>query len=106
MNTKLYVGNLSPITTAEDLHMLFNQTGRVVSVDLVKDKNTGKPKGFAFVEMVSQGDAGKAVSEYNGYNLDQRRIKVTVAKQEANPRPKRVTGYTEYRSYRSYKENR
>jgi RNA recognition motif-containing protein len=46
MNTKLYVGNLSPITTAEDLHMLFNQTGRVVSVDLVKDKNTGRPKGF------------------------------------------------------------
>jgi hypothetical protein len=56
--------------------------------------------------MVSQGDAGKAVSEYNGYNLDQRRIKVTVAKQETNPRPRRVAGYTEYRSYRSYKENR
>lgn len=98
MNTKLYVGNLSPATTGEDLRQLFNTVARVISVDLIKDKNTGKPKGFAFVEMISQGDAGKAVSEFNGYNLDRRRIKVKVAKSE-NRQPKRATGYVEYKSY-------
>ncbi len=98
MDTKLYIGNLSPITTAEDLRLLFARAGGVVSVELIKDKRTGKPKGFAFVDMISRGDAGKAVSEFNGYRLDQRRIKVMVAKAR-NPQPKRPTGYTEYKSY-------
>ncbi len=98
MDTKLYVGNLSPLTTAEDLRQLFNTAGGVISVELVKDKNTGKPKGFAFVEMVSRGDAGKAVSEFNGYRLDQRRIKVMVAK-GGNRQPGRNAGYVEYKSY-------
>jgi len=99
MDTKLYIGNLSPITTAEDLRMLFATAGRVVSVELIKDKRTKKPKGFAFVEMVSQGDAGKAVSEFNGYHLDQRRIKVMVAR-PSSPQLRRPTGYIEYKSYR------
>jgi len=99
MDTKLYVGNLSPITTAEDLRLLFATAGRVVSVELIKDKITRKSKGFAFVEMISQGDAGKAVSEFNGYRLDQRRIKVMVAR-KSNPQPKRKIGYIEYKSYR------
>ncbi|RPH74841.1 RNA-binding protein [bacterium] len=98
MDTKLYIGNLSPATTAEDLRMLFSTAGRVVSVDFIKDKRTGKPKGFAFIEMVSQGDAGKAVSEFNGYRLDERRIKVSVAK-AGNPKSKQKTGYVEYKSY-------
>lgn len=98
MDTKLYVGNLSPATTAEDLRLLFATVGRVVSVELIKEKRTGKPKGFAFVEMVSQGDAGKAVSEFNGYHLDRHRMKVMVAR-TSNPRNKRTTGYVEYKSY-------
>jgi RNA recognition motif-containing protein len=106
MNTKIYVGNLSPLTTAEDLRMLFNTTGRVLAVNVVKDKTTGQSKGYAFVEMVSQGDVGKAVSEFNGYHLDERRLKVTVAKPETNSRPKRNTDFNGYRSYHSYKENR
>jgi RNA recognition motif-containing protein len=100
MDTKLYVGNLSPVTTAEDLRMLFATAGGVVSVDLIKDKRTGKPKGFAFVEMVSRGDAGKAVSEFNGYRLDQHWIKVMVARPTSSPQPRRTTGYVEYKSYR------
>lgn len=100
MDTKLYVGNLSPVTTTEDLRMLFATAGGVVSVELIKDKRTGKPKGFAFVEMVSQGDAGKAVSEFNGYRLDQHRIKVMVARPSSSPQPRRATGYVEYKSYR------
>ncbi len=99
MNTKLYVGNLSSGTTAEDLRLLFASAGGVVLVELVKDKSTGKSKGFAFVEMISQGDAGKAVSEYNGYTLDSRRIKVMPAKMR-NPSPKRMAGYVEWGSYR------
>jgi len=99
MDTKLYVGNLSPVTTSEDLRMLFATAGRVVAVELIKDKLTQKSKGFAFVEMISQGDAGKAVSEFNGYYLDQRRIKVMVAKKRS-PQPKRKIGYVEYKSYR------
>lgn len=98
MDTKLYVGNLSPITTGEDLRTLFNTVARVISVELIKDKNTGKSKGYAFVEMISQGDAGKAVSEFNGYQLDRQRLKVKVAKNE-NRQPKRAQGYVEYKSY-------
>jgi cold-inducible RNA-binding protein len=98
MNTKLYVGNLSLLTTAEDLRMLFSSAGGVVSVDLVKDKKTGKPKGFAFIEMVSQGDAGKAVSEFNGRSIDKRRIKVMPAKVNTQHQ-KQTGGYVEYKSY-------
>ncbi len=98
MDTKLYVGNLSPLTTAEDLRQLFTTAGGVMSVELVKDKTTGKSKGYAFVEMVSRGDAGKAVSEFNGYRLDQRRLKVMVAK-GGNRQPGRAKGYVEYKSY-------
>jgi len=99
LDTKLYISNLSPATTAEDLRLLFAKAGGVISVDVVKDKRTRKPKGFAFVEMVSRGDAGKAVSEFNGYRLDQRKIKVMVAR-ATNPQNKRATPYIEYKSYR------
>jgi cold-inducible RNA-binding protein len=102
MDTKLYVGNLSPVTTAEDLRLLFATAGRVVSVELIKDKISQKSKGFAFVEMISQGDTGKAVSEFNGYRLDQRQIKVMVAKKRS-PQPRRKIGFIEYRSYRESK---
>jgi cold-inducible RNA-binding protein len=99
MNTKLYVGNLPPGTTAEDLRQLFATVGGVLSVEIVKDKRTGKNKGFAFVDMVSQGDAGKAVSEFNGYRLNQNSLKVTSAKNEPSRGRRNVGGYVEYKSY-------
>lgn len=100
MNTKLFVGNLSPNTTEEDLRWLFSKTGQVVSIDLIKDKETGRSKGFAFVEMISVGDAGKAVSEYNGYELNERQIKVSPAKLNENKTPRRQKpGFVEYESY-------
>ncbi len=99
MNTKLYVGNLSPVTTAEDLRWLFSTKGGVLSVELIKDRETGKSKGFAYVEMISSLDAGKAVSEFNGYFLDRRRIKVSPANPSKPQRKQKTGGYVEYQSY-------
>jgi RNA recognition motif-containing protein len=100
MNTKLFVGNLSLNTMEEDLRWLFSKTGHVVSIDLIKDKATRQPKGFAFVEMISVGDAGKAVSEYNGYELNDRKIRVSPAKPNENKTQwRRKQGYVEYESY-------
>jgi len=87
MEKKLYVGNLSYSTTEEDLRTLFSQAGAVASVELIKDRDTGSSKGFAFIEMESQSDAEKAISTYNGYNLDNREIKVSIARpREERPR--------------------
>ncbi|HVN55931.1 MAG TPA: RNA-binding protein [Anaerolineaceae bacterium] len=98
MNTKVYVGNLSHLTTSEDLRMLFSRAGSVVSVDVVKDQKTGRSRGFAFVEMVSQSDAGKAVSEFNGYLLDRRRLAVKAARSQGQ-KPKHAGALKEYTSY-------
>jgi RNA recognition motif-containing protein len=87
METKLYVGNLSYGTTEEDLRTLFAQAGPVTAVELIKDRDTGNSKGFAFVEMSNQADAEKAISMFNGNTLDNRAIKVNIAKpREERPR--------------------
>jgi cold-inducible RNA-binding protein len=99
MNTKLYVGNLAPETTEEDLRWLFSKKGQVVAVTLIKDKATGKSRGFAYVEMISTGDAGKAVSEYNGYELNHSKIKVSPANPEEQHQRKPKPGFVEYQSY-------
>ena len=78
--------------------MLFSRAGSVVSVEVIKDQKTGKSKGFAFVEMVSQSDAGKAVSEFNGYLLDRRRLAVKSAKNQGQ-KPKHAGAFKEYTSY-------
>jgi RNA recognition motif-containing protein len=80
MEVKLYVGNLSYSTTEENLRTLFAQAGEVASVALIKDRDTGDSKGFAFVEMNTQVEAEKAISMLNGYNLEGRELKVNLAK--------------------------
>jgi len=88
MEAKLYVGNLSYNTTEDNLRELFMQAGGVVSVALIKDRYSGQPKGFAFVEMSSQADAQKAISMFNGHTLDDRQLTVNVAR----PREERGGG--------------
>jgi cold-inducible RNA-binding protein len=80
MSVKLYVGNLSYSTTEEELRTLFAQAGAVTSVALIKDRFTGDSKGFAFVEMESQADAQKAISQFNGSKLGDRDLKVNLAR--------------------------
>jgi RNA recognition motif-containing protein len=80
MDTKLYVGNLSFSTTEDQLRTLFAQAGTTTSVELIKDRSTGSSKGFAFVEMSTQAEAEKAIKTLNGFSLDNREIKVNVAK--------------------------
>jgi len=80
MDNKLYVGNLPFSTTEEDLRGMFAQAGNVTSVSLVKDRDTGRSRGFAFVEFSTQAEAEKAVSLFNNTPLDNRTIKVNIAR--------------------------
>ena len=89
MEVKLYVGNLSYTTTEDDLQTLFAKAGQVVSVALIKDRDTGHSKGFAFVEMSTQVEAEQAISMLNGFNLGDRELKVNLAK----PREDRKGGF-------------
>lgn len=80
METKLYVGNLPYTTTEDDLKTLFEQAGSVTAVDLIKDRDTGSSKGFAFVTMGSQSELEKAIQMFNGYSLGNREMKVNIAR--------------------------
>jgi RNA recognition motif-containing protein len=80
MEAKLYVGNLSFETTEQGLRELFMQAGNVVSVALIKDRDTNRSKGFGFVEMGSQSEAQKAISMFNSYTLNDRQLTVNIAR--------------------------
>ena len=80
MESKLYVGNLSYSTSEEDLRSLFAQAGTVTSVALIKDRDSGQSKGFAFVEMGNQVEAQKAVSMFNGHSMGDRELRVSIAR--------------------------
>jgi len=79
---KLYVGNLNYATTDATLSELFGAIGEVVSVSVITDRMTGRPKGFAFVEMAENSEAQEAIDQLNGREVDGRAIKVA----EARPR--------------------
>ena len=80
MDVKLYVGNLSYSTTEDDLRTLFAQAGTVASVAIIKDRDSGQSKGFGFVEMSTQAEAQKAISQFNGQNFKDRALTVNLAR--------------------------
>ena len=88
MSTKLYVGNLAFQTTSQELQELFAQAGTVQSASVVEDRDTGRSRGFAFVEMSSKEEAGAAIEQLNGKEVGGRALKVN----EAKPRENRSGG--------------
>ena len=80
MSVKLYVGNLAYSVGEDDLRTLFAQAGTVESVAVIKDRDSGMSKGFAFVEMSSQAEAQKAIGMFNNYTLADRPMKVNPAR--------------------------
>lgn len=89
----IYVGNLSRMVTEEKLRAAFEQFGNVLSVKLIKDKFTGAPKGFAFVDMPNNNEAQDAIANLNGKELEGQRLRVNEARPReagfSGPRPQR-----------------
>jgi RNA recognition motif-containing protein len=80
MSMKLYVGNLSFNTSSEDLQQLFSQAGTVESANVVEDRDTGRSRGFGFVEMSSKEEGEAAIQKFNGQDLGGRALNVNEAK--------------------------
>jgi cold-inducible RNA-binding protein len=89
MGTKLYVGNLSYDTTQEAVRTLFEQVGEVTEVNLITDRDSGRPKGFGFVQMATDALAQEAIRRFNGFTVDNRALTVN----EARPREERSGGF-------------
>src|SRR5512135_3260549 len=87
MNTKLHVGNLPYSVTESDLRGLFAPAGEIASVAIITDRDTGRPRGFAFVEMADAAGAQKAISLVNGQSLGERQLTVN----ESKPQPQRYS---------------
>lgn len=91
MESKLYVGNVAYTATEESLEELFGEAGNIVSVNLIKDRETGRSKGFAFVEFESQDEANKAIELFNGIDYQERSLVVNFARPKEE-RPRRTGG--------------
>jgi cold-inducible RNA-binding protein len=88
MSMKLYVGNLAFATSSQDLEQIFGQTGTVTSASIVEDRETGRSRGFGFVEMSTKEEGEAAISQLNGKEVSGRALKVN----EAKPREPRSGG--------------
>ena len=88
MSMKLYVGNLAFATSSQDLQELFAQAGTVESASVVEDRETGRSRGFGFVEMATKEEGEAAISQFDGKEIGGRALKVN----EAKPREPRSGG--------------
>lgn len=84
MSMKLYVGNLSFDTTTADLEKIFGEVGVVESTNIIEDRETGRSRGFAFVEMQSKAEGQQAITTLDGKEIDGRTLKVNEAKPREN----------------------
>lgn len=85
MTKRLYVGNLPYSATEAQIRQLFSQAGEITGVTLITDRETGRSKGFGFVEMASDDEAQEAIKRFNGYSMNNRNLTVN----EARPREER-----------------
>lgn len=89
MAKKLFVGSLPWETTSDELGQLFAKSGQVVSAVVITDKATGRSRGFGFVEMEKDSEADAAIKEFNGYDLNGRKMVVAEAKPREEGQPPR-----------------
>ncbi len=83
---RIYIGNLNFKTTEENLSEKFSQFGKVESVEIIKDKNSGLSKGFGFIEMNDDKEAEKAIFSLNGKDIDGRKVRISVAEEKPKRR--------------------
>lgn len=88
ISTKLFVGNLNFDTTQQEIESLFGEVGEIRDIFLPSDRDTGRPRGFAFVEFVDDAAATAAIERFDGYELGGRNLRVN----EAQERPRRSPG--------------
>lgn len=88
MAKKLFIGGLSPETAEENLKDIFSKAGTVESINIIKDKFSGRPKGFGFVEMSSEEEGKKAIEMLNGTEINGKNVTVSEAR-PIEPRPRR-----------------
>ena len=81
----LFVGNMSSQTTENELRSIFEPYGEITRIQVMTDRDTGRPRGFAFVDLADDGEAAKAITELNGKELEGRALTVN----EARPKPER-----------------
>ena len=84
MSMKLYVGNLSFDTSSNELQTMFAQTGTVESVSLIEDRETGRSRGFGFIEMSTKEEGAAAIQKFNGQEVSGRALRVNIAKPREN----------------------
>ena len=109
METKLYVGNLHFSISEQKLEEMFAEAGKVVSVNLIKDRDSGRSKGFAFIEMSNQVEVEEAIKQFNEYDIQGRALKVSIARpQERESRygQRRSSGGGGYNDRRRRERNR
>ena len=99
MGKKLFVGNLSFDTTSADLEALFAEVGTCESASVITDRETGRSRGFGFVEMSSNDEAQKAIAALNGRDVQGRQLNVSEARERSGDRGGGGRGFSGRRSY-------
>ena len=87
INNRVFVGNMNYDTTQSEIESLFSEAGEVVEVSIPNDRNTGRPRGFAFVEFAESSSTTKAIEMFDGHELQGRNIRVSEAEQQVRVSP-------------------